>query len=373
MSYTSAPLVARQAFDLNGPTIPAPEGYMSMLDNPPNSNYIALPIITLCTVLAAISFVTRFYAKFLGKKLNVADYLTFLAFPVFWVYVYYSYKLSWTGGYLVHLWDIRLGAAPAFNYITWLATLLYLWIIALIKCAILLEWVDIFVPKGERGYFTYTCWATCFAFSALSFIIFILDLVNCTPFDGNWNILIPGVVCRFAIPQFGLASATTNFTLDLIPLLLSQKVIWGLNLSWRKKIGVSFIFLFGVAGCAASLVRLYYSTRFYVSNDISYFFSILAITSLAETTAAIIVLCVPFLPKALLGLNQTRAVKALKSYGTLKTDTTYVNNSGAHYDSQELRPVRKPKEHWFMSSRVADTATARSYESERPLQHPESA
>ncbi|KAI0909668.1 hypothetical protein F4823DRAFT_593219 [Ustulina deusta] len=370
MPYTSVPLYPRQGVDLNGPTIPAPDGYVSMLDNPPNSNYIAIPIITLCVVLAAISFVTRFYAKFLGKRLNVADYLTFAAFPVFWVYVYYSYRLSWKGGYLVHLWDIRLGDVTEFNYITWLATLLYLWIIASIKCAILLEWVDIFVPQGERGYFTWTCYATCFAFTALSFIIFILDLVNCTPFEGNWNPLVPGVVCRFAIPQFGLASSTTNFTLDLIPLCLSQKVIWSLHLSWRKKIGVSLIFLFGLAGCAASLVRLYYSTRFYVSSDISYYFSILAITSLAETTAAILVLCVPFMPKALLGLGQTKALQLLKRYKTLKSEATYVNSSDAHYDSQELRRIKKPKEHWFMSSRIGDTATSRSYESERPLQNP---
>ncbi len=73
MPYTSVPLYPRQGVDLNGPTIPAPDGYVSMLDNPPNSNYIAIPIITLCVVLAAISFVTRFYAKFLGKRLNVAD------------------------------------------------------------------------------------------------------------------------------------------------------------------------------------------------------------------------------------------------------------------------------------------------------------
>ncbi|KAI0966354.1 hypothetical protein F4678DRAFT_476064 [Xylaria arbuscula] len=313
-----------------------------------------------------ISFVARFYAKFLGKKLNVAD-SCLLGLCL------YSYQLSWKGGYLVHLWDIRLGKVSEFNYVTFLGTVLYLWIIPLIKCAILLEWVDIFVPKGERGYFTWACYATCFAFTALSFIIFILDLVNCTPFEGNWNPFVPGRVCRFAIAQFGLASATTNFILDLIPLGLAQKVIWGLNLSWRKKIGVSFIFLVVLAGCAASLVRLYYSTRFYISSDVSYLFSILAVTSLAETTAAIMALCVPFLPKALLGLSQTKALRTLKSYTTLKTDSTYVNSSAGQYESQELHRIKKPKEHWFMSSRLADTATSRSYESERPLQHPETA
>ncbi|KAI1498412.1 hypothetical protein F5X99DRAFT_412141 [Biscogniauxia marginata] len=64
-----------------------------------------------------------------------------------------------------------------------------------------------------------------------------MNLVNCTPFESNWNSPIPGAYCRFAVPQLGLASATTNLTLDLIPLILAQKVIWGLRISWQKKLG----------------------------------------------------------------------------------------------------------------------------------------
>ncbi|OTA65771.1 hypothetical protein K449DRAFT_431223 [Hypoxylon sp. EC38] len=107
-----------------------------------------------------------------------------------------------------------------------------------------------------------------------------MELANCTPFERNWNPLIPGGFCRFSTAQFGLASSTTNFTLDLIPILLAQKVIWGLRLSWKKKLGISFMFLIGLTGCAASLVRLYYSTRFYTSNDTTYYFSLLAISNM---------------------------------------------------------------------------------------------
>ncbi|GAW13744.1 hypothetical protein ANO14919_031330 [Xylariales sp. No.14919] len=357
---------------LNGPSIPAPDGYTSNVDNPPNGNHIAIPIITLCVVLSAIAFPTRFYAKYVGRKLNVADYLTFVAFPIFWVYVYYSYKLSWTGGYLVHQWDIRLKDTPAFNYITWLATLLYLWIIALIKCAILLEWVAIFVPEGERNYVTWASWATCFAFVSLSIIIFILDLVNCTPFEANWNPLVPGSFCRFGIAQFGLASATTNFVLDLIPIFIAQKVIWGLRMPNHKKWGVSLIFLIGLAGCAASIVRLYYSTRFYVSNDVSYYFSILAITSLAETTAANLVLCAPFAPKALLGLKQSKAASAIRSYRASKSDPVSSNHTESYHELREPPAIRRSgkREHWFNSSKIDGTITKTSHESDGPLNQP---
>ncbi|GAP92557.2 putative 60S ribosomal protein l36 protein [Rosellinia necatrix] len=279
-------------------------------------------------------------------------------------------------------WLAGKGMRAGLVVITWLATLLYLVIIAPIKCAILLEWVDIFVPKGERNYFTYASWATCFAFVSLSVIIFVLDLVNCTPFESNWDPLVPGRVCKFQIAQFGFASSTTNFVLDLIPIFLAQKVIWGLRLPAHKKWGVSIIFLVGLAGCAASLVRLYYSTRFYVSNDTSYYFSILAITSLAETTAANLVLCAPFIPKAAFGLKQSRAATAIRSYRASKSEETYTNStSDAYLELREPRraPAAKSREHWFTSSKVLSTGTTTttavktSHESNGPLRQPETA
>lgn len=246
----------------------------------------------------------------------------------------------------------------------------------LIKCAILLEWVDIFVPRGERNSFTWAAWSTCFFFVSFSIIIFSLDAANCTPFEGNWNLLVPGRYCRFQVPQFVLAISIINFVLDLIPLGLVQRVIWGLHLPWHKKLGVSFMFLTGLAyveknpftgwtrmltmtysAASANGVRIYYATRFFLSNDVSYYYSILAISSLAETLAANMVLCIPFVPKALLGLKQTKAFTLLKGYMTVKGDTTAVTNqSNEYYSSSELRHIRKPREHWFMSSKL-DTNT----------------
>ncbi|RYP52088.1 hypothetical protein DL768_002638 [Monosporascus sp. mg162] len=227
MSYVSSPAFPGAEISLDGPSIPAPAGSVSILDNPPNGNHIAIPVITVCVVLTAIFYVIRFYAKYLAKKINAADYLSAIAFPLFWVYVYYSYRLSWTSGYLVHMWDLRLKDLAAFSYVCFLATLLYLWIIALVKCAILLEWIDIFVPKGNRSYFTRACYATCVAISSSSIIIFIMALVNCTPLAAIWDPLIPSAFCRFDIAPFNLASATTNLVLDLIPLILAQKCLRG--------------------------------------------------------------------------------------------------------------------------------------------------
>ncbi|KAK3326508.1 hypothetical protein B0H66DRAFT_551114 [Apodospora peruviana] len=332
-------------FNLDGPTIPPPEGLVPTLDNPPNGNHAAIAIITICVILTAVCYPVRFYAKYLNEHIGVADYLSFVAFPLFWVYVYFSYRLSWTPGYLIHMWDIRLGEIANFTYVCFVATLLYLWIIALVKCAILLEWTSIFAPDGKHSFFAWACYAACGTIALLSAIIFIMDLVNCTPFEGNWNPLVPGgAVCRFAIPEFGLASSVTNLLLDMVPLVLAQRVIWGLRMSWKRKLGISAVFLIGILACVAGIVRLYYATRFYSSNDTSYFFSIMALCSLCETTCAHLVLCVPFCPKAMTGLQKSRAVTELKKYMSLPsyaTGTTKNSDAGgAFQDSRgmELHP-----------------------------------
>ncbi|KAM7188574.1 hypothetical protein V8F33_010539 [Rhypophila sp. PSN 637] len=210
--------------DLNGPSLAPPPGVVPQMDNPPNGNSIALSIITVCVVLTAFFYMVRFYAKYLTKKIGIADHMSFVAFPLFWVYVYYSNRLSWSPGYMVHMWNIRLGELSNFTY------------------------TSIFVPESQskRSPFAWACYSSCAAIGLLSAIIFIMYLVNCTPFQGNWDPLVPDRKCKFAVPEFGLASSVTNLALDIVPLCLAQKVIWGLRMSWRRKVGISAVFLVGI-------------------------------------------------------------------------------------------------------------------------------
>lgn len=76
----SLTVLTRQELDLEGPTTPAPNGSISILDNPPNSNNIAIAIITVCVVFSAIFYLARFYAKYLVKEINVSDCKCLLVF-----------------------------------------------------------------------------------------------------------------------------------------------------------------------------------------------------------------------------------------------------------------------------------------------------
>lgn len=200
-------------------------------------------------------------------------------------------------------------------------------VVTLVKIGILLEFTAIFVPTGTRNYFFWISHITIGIILIWNIVGFILFNVRCTPYSGNWDPLAAGLFCRFDIAQQSVGSAVVNVVFDLVPLLLPQKIIWGLNASWKKKSGVSLIFLVGLlyvgqhmfqvfefdfanraikhSGIASALTRLVYSARFSNSTDTSYFYSLVGICSFAEVTCGMVILCVPFTPKALTRLAQT--------------------------------------------------------------------
>jgi hypothetical protein len=63
--------------NLNGPSGPPPPGVVPQLENPPNGNHIAVPVMCVCTILIVILYSIRFWAKWQTKKLNKADYVSF--------------------------------------------------------------------------------------------------------------------------------------------------------------------------------------------------------------------------------------------------------------------------------------------------------
>jgi hypothetical protein len=115
---------------------------------------------------------------------------------------------------------------------------------ALIKAAIVLEWARIFVPRGTRNVFWWTCWAVAVLNFAASIIMLFLNVFACNPREAFWNPLVIGS-CTGALATIYIAPII-NLVVDIIILVLPQRVIWGLQLSWRKKLGVSFLFGLGV-------------------------------------------------------------------------------------------------------------------------------
>jgi len=114
----------------------------------------------------------------------------------------------------------------------------------LLKSGILLEWARIFVPRGTRNSFWWICYITL----ALNILFYtastFLDVFGCNPPRKLWIPTLPGKCLNTAI--INIASASLNFCLDIIILVLPQRVIWGLHMSMTKKSGVAMLFAVGI-------------------------------------------------------------------------------------------------------------------------------
>lgn len=72
----------------------------------------------------------------------------------------------------------------------------------------------------------------------------ILPNVACHPHNKLWNPLLPGECINTTFS--GTLISSVNLAVDAVLFILPQKVIWGLHMSTKRKLGVSLIFFIGV-------------------------------------------------------------------------------------------------------------------------------
>lgn len=68
----------------------------------------------------------------------------------------------------------------------------------------------------------------------------------CTPHRYNWDKLIPGGGDCVDVKRLNLASACINVVSDVAILILPQQIIWRLQMSTKRRFGVSIIFAAGL-------------------------------------------------------------------------------------------------------------------------------
>ncbi|KAK8109124.1 hypothetical protein PG984_014925 [Apiospora sp. TS-2023a] len=237
-----------------------------------------------------------------------------------------------------------------------LATNFFTTTILLLKTAILLEWLRLFVPGPGRNRRSPFYWISVFllavngAFNAAAIVVV---NVACVPHEKNWNPLVPGR-CFDGRVLF-VASAVMNFATDLAILVLPQKVIWGLlQLSFRKRLGVSVVFVVGViSACFAAAFRVPVSIRYSRSQDLTYDFCIVGIWAMVEATCGLIVYCTPALPKA---LSKLRGGTSSETKDAAHPKPTGIKMSGVWKSTQQhhentTRDGGGPESHRYLELR----------------------
>ncbi|KAI1408870.1 hypothetical protein F5Y13DRAFT_99042 [Hypoxylon sp. FL1857] len=238
------------------------------------------------------------------QKLHIEDFIAFAAYGLSLGFVYCLYRLITDAGLFVHQWNIRL---KTFNgtyiYLIYVGTILYCVIVMLYKAAILLELIRIFAPRGTRGYFFWTCQSLLW----INVCFYVAVIVA-----GN----VPSTSSKLAERRLSVAlnvsSAALNLVSHLLLLLLAQSVIWRLQLETKKKIGLAFIFAFGIIACIAASFRLAASIQFLHLEDVTYAYGAIILWSCTEITCGALIFCMPSVPKAF--KDSTRSVKALSKF-----------------------------------------------------------
>ncbi|RDW57956.1 60S ribosomal protein L36 [Aspergillus mulundensis] len=161
------------------------------------------------------------------------------------------------------------------------------------KLSIFLLYLRVFAP-ARRGV-TYISIHLLIWFNLAFYLAnFFLKVFQCVPRAKIWYPEIAGHCININIPI--LVTAAINVLSDLLMLCLPIICVWRLQMSTKRKLGVSAIFAAGIFGCFASIMRLEVSVRNRHTKDQTYDWYSEILWTTAEITCGILASCLPALP-----------------------------------------------------------------------------
>lgn len=196
--------------------------------------------------------------------------------------------------------------------ISYSATLLFA------KSAILLEWIRVFSPHRIYTFF----YRSCYLMIVLNILLYVSSIISsaitCLPQESIWHPWVDGkCIDRKAL---GLFTAFFNVIMDLLILLLPQRIIWTLQMTKARRVGISLVFSMGVLAtvCAAGRVSATFAIDY--DGDATYTASEIMLWAVPELTCVLLVFCLPSVPKALAKEGPLfKMVSAVRSWTLLPT------------------------------------------------------
>ncbi|KAI1120196.1 hypothetical protein F5Y10DRAFT_258887 [Nemania abortiva] len=335
MSFSSLPPEEQQAI-LDGPAVPPPGDIEPNFTNPPSQNTAPRVVLGFFLALNTILVILRLYGRWKLRKFTFVDFLIGATYGLFVAFVSILFVLVDNYGYFIHTWDIQTKNTPPiiYNYLN--SICLYAVTLGAIKVAILLEWLDIFVPRYTRNYF-FWCAHILLWINALFYFAAILVLnLTCMPREKYWNRLLDGT-CINDIP-LDIASAVVNLVVDVGILLLPQRVIWKLNMTSRNRRGVSAIFGLGIIAVAAATYRTAFTIQKQHSVDTTWDYSLISLLLTIEISCGFLVVCLPVCPKALHALGAVQLYSRIRSTFTGMSSKRSAGQESQRYGSNSSWP-----------------------------------
>lgn len=243
-----------------------------------------------------------------------------------------------------------------------------------------MDWLQIFVPTGQRNLLFWVLhiliWSNILFFASGTLI----ELFRCHPREKIWNPLFEGGSCPVDIKANNMASGLINLVSDLAILLAPQWVIWRLNVSRSRKIGVSLLFVIGILYVSAASLRRTWSnlqsatacgiTRLVVlfelmaSPDELYYIPDIGLWGIGEMTAGFLIIGIPSAPKTIKSMPGSDSVTSLLA--SWRRGSAPTNNRDVMPPPRSPL-TRKPRGLWEISD--TDTFQLVSVKSASATQH----
>ncbi|KAI1111253.1 hypothetical protein F5Y14DRAFT_443449 [Nemania sp. NC0429] len=268
---------------LKQPALKPPKGVVPDFVNPPNKNRLAIAVISVTVLISTVSALIRAYTRLCCiKKAFYIGATGMLA------------RITYEPGLFVHQYNLYVWNLSRFIYLYVFSTILYCFTLMLIKAAMLLEWIRMFVPGYAHNTFWWICSGMIVANSGLYVATIVTINLICVPQERIWHRWVPGTCIN--INAFNIFIAAFNLAFDLLILFLPHRIIWKLALTRQQKIGVSIVFSVGAFACVSAAGRVASSINMSFTQDTTYAYSRHLLWGLAENTSALLVFCVPAIP-----------------------------------------------------------------------------
>ncbi|KAI0848450.1 hypothetical protein F5Y00DRAFT_262544 [Daldinia vernicosa] len=300
---------------LNGPALEPPPNVIPDFSNPGGSHAVGYGLVLVGSIVSTIAIMIRLGSRFLLRKIGLDDAFMISAFVsdpemmlpghgnklttkgLFAGYQYVIYKHSIFPGIGVHQWNLQLKFLPDFLYDVHIASIFYGLGVMCLKVAILIDWLHIFVPQGRGNAMFWTLhiliWCNIIFYLAGNFA----EIFRCNPREKIWNVFYEGGSCPVNIAAQNFSAGILNLISDVIILALPQWIIWRLNMSRARKLGISLLFVIGIFICVCATASIVWLDRMLNSSDILYCMSIRSIWGIGEWAGGFLILGIPSAPK----------------------------------------------------------------------------
>ncbi|TLD24100.1 hypothetical protein PspLS_06955 [Pyricularia sp. CBS 133598] len=314
----------QQEIVLAGPALAPPNGTVSNFDNPPNQNGLAIGVMSTCVAVASFCLFIRAYLAVLARRVTIAEGLIVVAYGCYVGWSYCCFEIVYLPGLFVHQWDVVLRDMIPLVWNVYIAGVLYSVVLPCLKIAILLEWMEMFTV--QRNMFWWTCVFLIFLQTTFSVVLIVMLNFVCIPNASIYDLTVAGE-CNLDKHSMELGSASLHLFTDVVMLFLPQKVIWGLNMSVKKKLGVAGVFGLGVLAVISAINRVAVTVTYAGASDVTYTLGPVIFWAYAEMTCGFVISCLPAAPKL---VREHRVFHRIKAKLGMKLTTARSGASGSN-------------------------------------------